>query len=62
MANFIIPVQLKICIQNIDEDELEQYVNDFQFGLSEAFYSSDPDDDHFSIEQCDIKWSEIKET
>ena len=55
MANFIIPVQLKICIQNIDKDELEQYINDFQFGLSEAFYSSDPDDDHFSIEQCDIK-------
>lgn len=60
MAEFIIPIQLKIRIQDIDEDELEQYISDFQLGLSEAFYSSDPDDDHFAIEQCNIKWSEIK--
>ena len=60
MAEFIIPIQLKIRIQDIDEDELEQYISDFQLGLSEAFYSSDSDDDHFAIEQCNIKWSEIK--
>lgn len=60
MADFIVPIQLKICIQDIGEDELEQYISDFQFGLSEAFYSSDPNDDHFAIEQCNIEWGEIK--
>lgn len=61
MAEFIVPVQLKIRIQNIDADELEQYISDFQFGLSEAFSSSDPEDDHFEIETCDVEWRRIQE-
>ena len=61
MAEFIVPVQLKIHIQNIAEDELEQYISDFQFGLSEAFSSSDPEDDHFEIETCDVEWHRIQE-
>ena len=61
MAEFIVPIQLKIRIQDIDEDELEQYISDFQFGLSEAFSSSDPEDDHFAIEGCDVEWHRIQE-
>lgn len=61
MAEFIVPIKLKLRIQGIDEDELEQYISDFQFGLSEAFSSSDPEDDHFEIETCDVEWHRIQE-
>ena len=59
MSDFIVPIQLKVRIQNIDDEELEQYISDFQLGLSEAFSSSDADDDHFSIAECRIDWLRI---
>ena len=59
MTEFIVPIKLKVRIQDIDEDELEQYISDFQFGLSEAFSSSDPEDDHFEIDTCDVEWHRI---
>lgn len=61
MAEFIVPVKIKIRIKDIDEDELEQYISDFQFGLSELFSSSDADDDHFEIDSCDVEWHCIQE-
>ena len=60
MAEFIVPIKLKVRIQDIDEDELEQYISDFQFGLSELFSSSDPEDDHFEIDTCDVEWHRIQ--
>ena len=60
MAEFIVPIRLKVRIQDIDEDELEQYISDFQFGLSETFSSSDPEDDHFEIDTCDVEWHRIQ--
>lgn len=41
MVDFIVPIQLKIHIKDIDDDELEQYISNFQLGLSEVFSSSD---------------------
>ena len=61
MAEFIVPIHLKLRLKDIDEDELEQYISDFQFGLSELFSSSDPDDDHFEIDTCDVNWQRIQE-
>lgn len=61
MAEFIVPIHLKLRLKDIDEDELEQYISDFQFGLSELFSSSDPDDDHFEIDTCDVEWRRIQE-
>lgn len=61
MAEFIVPIRLKLRLKDIDEDELEQYISDFQFGLSELFSSSDADDDHFEIDTCDIEWHRIQE-
>ena len=61
MAEFIVPIRLKVRIQDIDEDALEQYISDFQFGLSELFSSSDPEDDHFEIDTCDVEWHRIQE-
>lgn len=61
MAEFIVPIQLKLRLKDINEDELEQYISDFQFGLSELFSSSDVEDDHFEIDACDIEWHNIKE-
>lgn len=59
MSDFIIPIQLKVRIKDIDDEELEQYISDFRLGLSEAFSSSDVDDDHFSIAECRIDWLRI---
>lgn len=61
MAEFIIPINLKLRLKDIDEDELEQYISDFQYGLSELFSSSDSDDDHFEIDECSINWNKIQE-
>ena len=61
MAEFIVPIHLKLRLKDIDEDELEQYISDFQFGLSELFSSSDPDDYHFEIDTCDVEWHRIQE-
>ena len=61
MAEFIVPIHLKLRLKDIDEDELEQYISDFQFGLSELFSSSDPDDDHFEIDTCDVDWHRTQE-
>lgn len=59
MVEFTVPIQLKVRIKDIEEDELEQYISDFQFGLSEAFSSSDINDDHFEIIACNIDWLRI---
>lgn len=59
MVEFTVSIQLKVRIKDIEEDELEQYIGDFQFGLSEAFSSSDIDDDHFEIVTCNIDWLRI---
>ena len=61
MVEFVVPIHLKLRLKDIDEDELEQYISDFQFGLSELFSSSDPDDDHFEIDTCDVEWHCIQE-
>lgn len=61
MAEFIIPINLKLRLKDIDEDELDQYISDFQYGLNELFSSSDPDDDHFEIDECNINWHKIQE-
>lgn len=61
MAEFIIPIHLKLRLKDIDQDELDQYISDFQFGLSELFSSSDSDDDYFEIDTCDVEWHRIQE-
>ena len=51
-VDFTIPINLVVRINDIDEDELENYVNDIQMALHEIFYSSDIDDDHFEVKIC----------
>lgn len=61
MADFYVPMTITVLIKDIDEDELEQYIDDANFALSEVFYSSDADDDHFELYLSQIHWDKIKE-
>ena len=61
MADFYVPMTITVLIKDIDEDELEQYIDDANFALSEVFYSSDVDDDHFELYLSQIHWDKIKE-
>ena len=61
MADYLVPMTIQILIKDIDEDELEQRIDDANFALSEIFYSSDADDDHFELYSNNIHWDQIKE-
>jgi hypothetical protein len=61
MADYLVPMTIQILIKDIDEDELEQRIDDANFALSEIFYSSDADDDHFELHSNNIHWDQIKE-
>ena len=52
MADYIADVRLQLRIKNVeDDDEAMLYAEQFLYdGLTSLAYSSDPDDDHYSIE------------
>lgn len=62
MADFLIPIKLEICVRDVDEDELWQYIDDFTMGLSQTFMSDDSDDDHFRIVEASPQYTQIRET
>ena len=55
-VDFIIPVDLVIRITDIDEDEIESYVNGIMMGIEQIFSSDDPEDDHYEVVQCNPQW------
>lgn len=61
MADFYVPMTVVLTIKDIDPDDLDQYIDDAIFGLTEAFYSSDAEDDHFEIYSNKVHWNEIQE-
>ena len=52
MADYIADVRLQLRIKDVeDDDEAMLYVEQFLYDeLASLAYSSDPDDDHYSIE------------
>ena len=62
-VDFTIPINLVVRINDIDEDEIEDYVTDIMMAIDKIFYSDDPDDDHFEVLRCDPNWMKsYKET
>lgn len=59
MVEFRVPIDLVIKIKNIDEFELENYIAGIQLAIHEAFYSTDPEDDHFEVAMCNPNWLRI---
>lgn len=59
MVEFRVPINLVIKIKDIDEDELENYIASIQLAIQEAFYSTDPEDDHYEIAMCNPDWLRI---
>ena len=59
MVEFRVPIDLVIKIKNIDELELENYIAGIQLAIHEAFYSTDPEDDHFEVAMCNPNWLRI---
>lgn len=59
MVDFVVPFNLVLRIKDIDEDELEDYINDIQMALSSVFYSDDENDDHFEVKMCHPDWNRI---
>ena len=51
MADYIADVRLQLRIKDVeDDDEAMLYAEQFLYdGLASLAYSSDPDDDHYSI-------------
>jgi hypothetical protein len=56
MADYIADVRLQLRIKNVeDDDEAMLYAEQFLYdGLASLAYSSDPDDDHYSIESVNF--------
>lgn len=61
MADFKVPIHLEICVKDIEEDDLWQYIDDFIMGLSQVFSSDDPADDHFRIIEALPQYIQIRE-
>ena len=59
MVEFRVPIDLVVKIKNIDEFELENYIAGIQLAIHEAFYSTDPEDDHFEVAMCNPNWLRI---
>lgn len=59
MVEFRVPIDLVIKIKDIDEFELENYIAGIQLAIHEAFYSTDPEDDHFEVAMCNPNWLRI---
>ena len=49
MADFLIPINVKLRMKNIEESEIESYLTDFIYALDSMCYSNDENDDHFGI-------------
>lgn len=60
MPNFYVPMTITVLIRDIDKDELETRIDEANFALSEAFYSSDANDDHFELQANQIHWNKIQ--
>ena len=57
-------IDIKLCLRIKDvEDEIEaeNYISQFQSGISEFIYSSDPDDDHYEFDAVLPDWSTFTE-
>ena len=56
MADYIADVRLQLRIKDVeDDDEAMLYAEQFLYdGLASLVYSSDPDDDHYSIERVNF--------
>lgn len=59
MVEFRVPIDLVVKIKDIDEFELENYIAGIQLAIHEAFYSTDPEDDHFEVAMCNPNWLRI---
>ena len=59
MVEFRVPINLVIKIKDIDEIELENYITSIQIAIHEAFYSTDPEDDHYEVAMCSPDWLRI---
>lgn len=59
MVEFRVPINLVVRVKDIDEDELENYVAGIQLAINEAFYSTDPEDDHYEVAMCNPDWLRI---
>ena len=55
-VDFTIPIDLVIRITDIDEDEIESYVNGIMMGIEQIFSSDDPEDDHYEVIRCNPQW------
>lgn len=60
MAEFRVPINLVIKVKDIEEIELEDYIAGIQLAIAEAFYSTDPEDDHYEVMLCSPEWDKIR--
>ena len=59
---YTIDIKLRLRIKDVeDEIEAENYIDQFQGGIYELIYSSDPDDDHYEFDAVLPDWSTFTE-